>query len=254
MDTLLEAGIELPETHPFSLLRKAMSSQPDLREEIRLAMQAVLDRLNPSDRGTRFLTGGAYEWILAVASWAVGVQVLPGGHSEDSFDLMEYRNGLRGLWSVKSFTTRKLSGEIRIVNKLGPGNATFDKPTLFISPELPGLTYLDPKLAPNYALRVTQDDEALKINGKLIKQFAKDNPGCVAEFTAPVNVGNGKESPQLDIVSNILTSGTYMKLGPIMTKIKKMTVTAQFLKKQYQSGLLDESTFESMLKNLENET
>jgi hypothetical protein len=158
---------------------------------------------------------------------------------------------LKGLWSVKSFTSETLSGSLRIVNKMSANDVEFRHPTLFISPGLPGLTLLDPNLAPKYASKVVQNEEAVSISGSLIKKFAEDNPDFVIPFLAPVNQGNGKESPQLDIVASILTSGTYPNLGPVMNKMRQIATTVTFLRKQYEQGEINESTFKNLLSNLE---
>jgi hypothetical protein len=247
----LQRGIALDEEHPFQILKRALKASPSLQVEVELALAAILERLNPSERGTRFLTGGAYEWVLAVACWASGIKTIPGGHSENGFDLLEYMNGLKGLWSLKSFTSAKFTGQVRIINKMSGGSVVWNHPTLFISPDLPGLTFFDPRVATSYSSLARENDEALTISASLIKEFAVKNPKCVIPFEAPVNTGNGGESPQLDIVSSILTSGTYEVLGPIMTKMKKIAATAAFLRSQHDQGQIDESTFKKMLANLE---
>jgi hypothetical protein len=247
----LEKGLLLPYDHPFSILKKAFDQNPDLRVEVELSMAALLERLNPSERGTRFLTGGSYEWIMAVACWASGIQVMPAGHSQNGFDLMEYMQALKGLWSVKSFTNAEFSGNPRLINKLGSGSAKFNEPTIFISPALPGIVYLDPKLAPIYASTVIEDAESVRIRANLVKKYSIDNPECVIPFNAPINPRTGKESPQLDIVVSILTSGTYPKLGPVMTKMRQIASTVTFLRKQFETGEIDEITFRKMLDNLE---
>lgn len=250
----LEKGLTLTKDHAFEKLKVSFDKKPEIRHEVEVALTAVLERLNPTDRGTRFLTGGAYEWVIAVASWASDIQVFPGGHSENGFDLMEYMDALKGVWSVKSFTSPSLNGSLRIINKMSPGHAQFDHPTIFISPDLPGIVYFDPKMSPNYAALATQNDEAVSIAGQYIKKYALDNPECVVPFQAPVNPKNGKESPQLDIVSSILTSGTYVHLGPVMNKMRKMATTVDFLRKQFSNGEIDEPTFKRMLANLDAST
>jgi hypothetical protein len=247
----LEIGLTLSEDHAFQKLKHSFNNQPEIRNEVELALSAVLERLNPSDRGTRFLTGGAYEWVIAVAAWASEIQVFPGGHSENGFDLLEYMESLKGVWSVKSFTGESLSGSLRIVNKMSSGHVEWNHPTIFISPDLPGIVYFDPVAAPVYTSMTTENDESVSISGAYIKKYAADNPECVIQLKAPVNPGNGKESPQLDIVSSILTSGTYAHLGPVMNKMRQMATTVDFLRKQFSSGEIDEPTFKKMLSNLE---
>ena len=249
--TDLESGLRLLPEHPFAKLKEAFDSKYELRVETELAMAALLERLNPSDRGTRFLTGGGYEWIMAVACWASGIQVIPGGHSQNGFDLLEYMESLKGLWSIKSFTGESLSGSLRIINKMSPNDVEFQHPTVFISPGLPGLTLLDPTYAPKFAKLVTQNDEAVSISASLVRKYAEDNPDFVVPFSAPINQGNGRESPQLDIVASILTSGTYPNLGPVMNRMRQIATTVSFLRKQYESGEINEPTFKNLLSNLE---
>jgi hypothetical protein len=88
MNDDFEVNLRLPEDHPFSLLKKSFSENPSIRSETETALKAVLERLNPSERGTRFLTGGAYEWVLAVACWVAGLKTIPGGHSQNGADLL----------------------------------------------------------------------------------------------------------------------------------------------------------------------
>ena len=253
MNDRLEENLLLPIDHPFAMLKESFRKDPAIRSETETALKAVLERLNPSERGTRFLTGGAYEWVLAVACWVAGLKTIPGGHSQNGVDLLNYRESLKELWSVKSFTTPKLTGEIRIINKMSGGQVNFDHPTIFVSPALPGIVYFDPKMAPNFASKSKQDDEKLTIDGKLISKFAEMNPECVIPFTAPVNPGSGRASPQLEIVNNILTSGTYPSLGPVMTQMNKISTTVTFLKSQFENGKIDEKTFQELLTNLEDD-
>jgi hypothetical protein len=129
-------------------------------------MRGVLTQLNPSDPGARMGFGGAYEWIIAIACCVTGIQTVPGGHSEKGFDLLQYGNNLQGLWSLKSSAQAKPAGEIRLKNKMSSVNSlksnsqSYETPTMFIAPYLPGITYFDPATAPGYASRIEQNDEA----------------------------------------------------------------------------------------------
>lgn len=219
-------------------------------------MRGVLAQLNPSDPGARMGFGGAYEWIMAIACCVAGIQTVPGGHSEKGFDLLEYGNSLQGLWSLKSSAQAKASGEIRLKNKMSSVNSLklnsqkYETPTVFIAPYLPGITYFDPKRAPGYASRIEQNDEAVTIKASLTKQFANDNPGCVIPFHAPENPGAANQVWQLDVVTSILTSGTYPNLGPIMADMKKNAATVQYLKQQFESGYIGQETLHTLLENL----
>jgi hypothetical protein len=256
MEQELERGLTLPANHPFSILKSGFKSKPELSSEVETAMRGVLTQLNPSDPGARMGFGGAYEWIMAIACCVTGIQTVPGGHSEKGFDLLQYGNSLQGLWSLKSSAQTKPSGEIRLKNKMSSISASrnnsqsYETPTVFIAPYLPGITYFDPLTALRYASRIEQTDEAVTIKASLTKKFAVDNPGCVIPFHAPENPGAANQVWQLDVVTSILTSGTYPNLGPIMADMKKNAATVQYLKQQFETGIIDKDTLNKLLSNL----
>ena len=257
MESELEKGLVLPGDHPFLVLKEGFHKNPQVSSEVETAMRGVLTQLNPSDPGARMGFGGAYEWIMAIACCVSGLQTVPGGHSEKGFDLLEYGNSLQGLWSLKSSAQSKPSGEIRLKNKMSSTSSSrnaqlaYQTPTVFVAPYLPGITYFDPRIAPGYASRIEQNDEAVTIKATLTRQFALDNPECVIPFNAPENPGTANQVWQLDVVTSILTSGTYPNLGPIMSEMKKNAATVQYLKNQHDRGHIDQATLETLLKNLE---
>lgn len=257
MESELEKNVKLDEMHPFVLLKAGFNGNPDLSTEVETAMKGVLTQLNPSDPGARMGFGGAYEWIMAIACYVAGIKTIPGGHSEKGFDLLQYGKSLQGLWSLKSSAQAKASGEIRLRNKMssvkgqGSKSQPYTTPTIFIAPYLPGITYFDPKVLPGYSSKIEQNDEAVTLKASLTKQYAIDNPDCVIPFKAPENPGVANQVWQLDVVSSILTSGTYPNLGPIMFDMKKNAGTVQYLKQQFAKGHIDEETFNKLLKNLE---
>ena len=223
MEQELEKGLVLSTSHPFSILKAGFEQKPELGSEVETAMRGVLTQLNPSDPG---------------------------------FDLLQYGNNLQGLWSLKSSAQPKPAGEIRLKNKMSSSNSlksnspSYETPTVFIAPYLPGITYFDPTTARGYASRIEQNDEAVTIKATLTRQFAVDNPGCVIPFHAPENPGSANQVWQLDVVTSILTSGTYPNLGPIMADMKKNAATVQYLKQQFESGNIDKETLSKLLNNL----
>src|SRR5438105_312648 len=62
----------------FEKFRDAMSKDKALVRELEVALQVNVDRVNPSDPGNRFITGGAAEWIIAAAAWEANVLTVPG--------------------------------------------------------------------------------------------------------------------------------------------------------------------------------
>lgn len=255
MELELEKGIKLVPNHPFAILKDGFERKPDLAIEVETAMRGVLTQLNPSDPGARMAFGGAYEWIMAIACCVTGIQTIPGGHSEKGFDLLQYGNYLQGLWSLKSSAQAKPSGEIRLKNKMSSSNLkngaqVYTTPTVFIAPYLPGITYFDPTVACGYASRIEQNEEAVTMKATLTRQFALDNPDCVIPFQAPENPGSANQVWQLEVVTSILISGSYPNLGPIMVDMKKNVATVQYLKQQFESGVIDKEILRKLLDNL----
>lgn len=176
MPNNLEKNIILPSTDNFYKLKEKLLLNPQLVKEMEEAFAAVIDRLNPSDRGTRFITGGSYEWILATVCHECGINLSPNGHNSNRVDLSEYINDFKQAWSIKSYTTRKLTGDLRLINKMSSTNSVdllWTTPTIFISPQFPGMLYINPLLAPGYAKNIKQDPEKLTINSAFLINFLK---------------------------------------------------------------------------------
>lgn len=244
-----EKNLELHTGHPFKHFKEFLETNPDLVAEIETAMKAVLTRIDPSDRGIRFVTGAAFEWILAAACGVAGISTLPGGHSENGYDLLALRENMKGLWSVKSSSTSKLSS-FRLTNTMNNANAKFETPTIFIHPKLPGLVYLDPQLSPKVANKVKIKKDAIDISGSLINNYAIANPKLVAPLKAPINENLGKGDPYLDFVSNLLTAGNYQLLGPIMNNLKENSKILMTIRSALEQGILSTDQYQQMLDKL----
>lgn len=187
----------------FDALRDALRDDPAFTSELERALYININRVNPSDRGNRFITGGAVEWIIAAAAWHAGVLTLPAGHSQDGYDLMDLQDAARGLWSVKSQSSTSKS-DFRMSNGLGGGGRGFSEPTVFLSPHLPGMVFADPKLHTSVKSAEKITNDAVILPFKVISAHASEQPGCVARFTMPSNEGRGTENPFLAYTKTIL--------------------------------------------------
>ena len=253
----LESGLSLQPDHPFAKLAEALSSSPGLRKETEQAMGAILEKHNPSDRAERFVFGGAIEWVMAVTCWVAGIRSLPGGHGQNGFDLMELKNGIQGLWSLKSSASSKVSGQVNLRNNQR-GNSQRDKvqdlythPTVFIGPYLPGITYFDPKLAKGYSETFQYDEDAVKFKVSSIVQYAKDNPQMVIPFDFPTNPGlANSEDPNWKIVANILTSGTYSILSAPVKSLQEASEQVRALKSLHVSGKISDSQWQESINKI----
>ena len=84
----------------------------------------------------------------------------------------------------------------------------------------------------------------------LILEYAKNNPLCVAPLRTPVNKGTGKGDPYLDFVAGILTSGTYPKLGPLISGLKDNARAFRLLRSQLEEGILSKDQYQIQIDKL----
>lgn len=204
-------------SHVFDQLRSALLTNPGLRGELEAALDLNVHRVNPTDRANRFGSGAAVEWILASVAFAAGVLSIPGGHNANGFDLRDLREDARGLWSVKNQTKR---GEWRITNGLGGSGAGFQDATIFVSPSLPGLTFVDPRIHRDVTAEVAIKSDAVTLPAAAVERHAAAHPECVAACRMPTNPGTGDEDPWMDYVQNLLSPGRFPRLSSLFAASK----------------------------------
>lgn len=185
-------------------------------------MRLNVDRVNPSDPGNRFVVGGAVEWLVAAAAWALDVLTMPGGHSARGFDLMDLQDAARGLWSLKAQTSAN-KGAFRLTNGLGGSGKGFQDATVFVSPHLPGLVYIDPEIHAETAAKVKVKADAVELPFRAVADHAKDHPECVAALVAPRNEGRGAENPFLAYAETIATPERFPRLTTMFAAAKPPT-------------------------------
>lgn len=235
----------------FDALRSALIGQPGLRAELESALLLNVQRVNPTDRANRFGSGAAVEWILAAVAFAAGVITLPGGHNLNGFDLQDFREASRGLWSVKNQTKK---GDFRISNGLGGGGRGLVDATVFLSPALPGLTFLDPARHLDAAARAKSTGDAVVLPFSAVAQHATDHPECVAPCAMPANPGTGTDDPWMDYVENLLTGGRFPLLAQLFVRSAhaESTLTSELkaLAQMRRAGELDERRYQLALDRL----
>lgn len=208
-------------TH-FDTFRDALAADPGLRSELEGAMRLNVDRVNPSDPGNRFVVGGAVEWLVAAAAWATNVLTIPGGHSVRGFDLMDLQDAARGLWSLKAQTSIK-KGAFRLTNGLGGSGKGFVDPTVFVSPNLPGMVFIDPDLHTDVRDKVQVKSDAVVLPFRAVADHAQVRPECVAPLDAPPNERRGVENPFLAYSQTIATPDRFPRLSQMFTAAKPPT-------------------------------
>lgn len=249
MNSEIESGLTLPASHPFRIFKDYLEKNPNVVAEIETAFSAVLSKVDPSDRGNRFVSGAAFEWILAAACGVAGIATMPGGHSENNFDLLAIRDNMRGMWSVKSSTSATLS-DFRLTNTMNSKGTSFVTPTIFLHPKFPGIVYVNPEMSPKLVSRVKTLKDATTLGGRLILDYAKQNPQMVISMATPLNQKTGKGDPYLDFVAGILTAGTYPNLGPIISELKDNARTINLLRSQFERGILTKDQYQIELDKL----
>lgn len=179
----------------FDKLRHELLVNERLRLEVEHAFYVLVGAANPSDRGLRFLYGNGAEWIMAAAAWSAGVLAAPMGHNADGFDLVNLLGDARGLWSVKA-SASPAAGQIRLKNFMGTGQgATWEEPTLFISPYLGGAVLVDPRIHHDLAATAARKGDALAVGSAAVKRFAERCPANHAPFNVAINDSRKKPDP-----------------------------------------------------------
>lgn len=235
----------------FDRLREGLAREQGVRNELEAALRINVDRVNPSDQGNRFVTGGATEWILAAAAWALEVLTMPAGHSARGFDLVDLQDRARGLWSVKSSTVGNTAA-FRISNGLGGGGSGLIDPTVFLRPKrLPGLVFVHPEAHPEVAQAQVKKSDSFHLPFSALFKHAGEHPECVAPLEVPANSGHGRENPFLQYTQTILTPDRFPRLSDMFTAAQpaRGTVVDELAKLALmrEGGALTESEYRSAI-------
>lgn len=200
----------------FDALRRHLLDNRAVRSEVESALQVLIDRVNPSDRGARFVVGTAVEWILAAAAWEAGVLATPGGHSVNGHDLEDIERSAKGMWSVKS-SFRNTSSSFRITNGLGGAGRGLTDPTVFLHPRLPGAVLVHPDVHTGVADKVVAKSDGTDLGFRWIAEHATAHPECVIELIMPVNEGRGREDAALLFTKGLLTVSRFPRLSRVFS-------------------------------------
>lgn len=206
----------------FDRLRAHLDREPGVRGELEAALQLLIDRVDPADRGARFVVGTAVEWMVAATAWSAGVLVSPGGHSVDGFDLQAIEEQARGLWSVKS-SFQKAGAAFRITNGLGGAGRGLTDPTLFLHPRLPGIVLVHPDLHPDVAAEVVGTPDSTVLAFRHVLGQATARPECVIPLRMPVNEHRGKEDPALLFTKALLAPDRFPRLNKVFAAAERST-------------------------------
>lgn len=235
----------------FDALRDALEGDAHLRSELEAALDLNVRRVNPTDRANRFGSGGAVEWILAAVAYAAELVTIPGGHNANGFDLRDLREDARGLWSVKN-TTKK--SDFRMSNGIGGAGAGFTDPVVFLSPALPGITFVDPTVHADVTAQVVVKPDATILKFRVIEEHARQHPECVAPCRMPTNPGTGFDDPWMDYVESLLSADRFPQLSKLFVAAKPIGGTLsselQSLVGQRDAGNISAEQFDLLVRRL----
>lgn len=239
----------------FSALRAAFLKDPSLATELEWAYRVAVETYNPSDRGLRFITGGIGEWIITLAAYRAGLVTLPDGHNADGHDTASVLAEAKGLWSVK--TSYRRGGKFTITNGQGGPGLGLVVPTVFLSPDLPGIVYVDPAIHPEMVDLVAWHKDSTSLAKADVAGFAVFHPECVIPFSMPENPGAAVKDPGLEAVRLIVDNSNFPRLRTMFVDVvaasaedKSVVAQIQQAKKLHADGILTDAQFEAAVNKI----
>lgn len=236
----------------FDQLRTAMASDRQLRNEVETLMLLLVETYNPSDRGVRFITGGIGEWMLAFAAYSAGVLSMPAGHNANGFDLQGLKAAAKSLWSVKG--SNRSGGDFIISNgRNGPG-AGFVEPTVFWSPDLPGMVFAAPELHPRVVEGQRFLADSTVIAKTVVLTHAEEHPECVIDIDVPENPGTATKDPAFEAVKLLVEGGNFPRLRRMLDDAEKVDSSLvgqlQALRAMREAGDLSDEAYEAAVRRI----
>lgn len=233
----------------FDQLRGAFFQDAALRQEVEWAFRLVVETYNPTDRGLRFIAGGIGEWVITLAAYHANVITLPDGHNADHYDTRALLAQAKELWSVKTSYDPNRGYKFRITNGQGGGGAGLIVATVFLSPVLPGIVYVNPEVHPEVAALQEPTKDSIQLGVKHVLAHAELRPECVIPFTMPVNPGAAIRDPGLEAVRVLVGGPQYPRLNKMFrdTDRAPTTIVEQIkeLTKMLKAGELSQAAYEA---------
>lgn len=248
----MQLFIETSGSAEFDLLRDKIRDDRQLRNEIEALMLLVVETYNPTDRGVRFITGGIGEWMLALAGYTAGVLSTPAGHNANGFDLQGVLSQSKALWSAKG--SNRAGGDFIISNgRNGPG-AGLTQPTVFWSPDLPGLVYVDPARHHEVANAQKQLKDSTVLVKSAVAAHAKAHPECVIELVVPENPGTANNDPAFEAVKVLIAGGNFPRLRRMLDDAAKVDSSLVGQLKELQAmrtaGHISDDQYDAAVKKI----
>jgi len=240
----------------FAVMRTAIGGSPPLRAEVERSLLALLDRVNPSHRGSRFTVGTYVEWVIAALLFHLKVLSFPAGHGEDNTDIKDLLDQQRALFSIKSSFT--VGGRpTRMKNLDGANSWTWTESTLFIGPGLGGIVLVVPAEFPALASAVTRVDGGYDLDHRIVLEHARAHPENFIPLQVPVNEGKASFDVATAFAKEMLTSGGYPHLSEVFRAYEELRAQSPTTRRllamigeAVASGDIDERTALTLVRKL----
>jgi hypothetical protein len=200
----------------FDRLRDGIASDPTLRGQLEASMAMLVERVDVSDPGSRWVVGSTVEWMLASAAFHLGLVTLPAGHATVGTDLELLRNKLREKFSVKASFSN--TSTYRISNGMTGAGRGFVDPTIFLHPSF-GIAFADPRLHVGLAATAKSEKDAVTLSIRQVRLHAESHPECVITLTVPWNEHRGTYDPGTAFARELLDVPAYPGLRRIFKEV-----------------------------------
>lgn len=125
---------------------------------------------------------------------------------------------------------------------------------MFVSPALPGLTFVDPAIHTDVAAKVVVKSDAVTLPGRAVLEHARARPQCVAPCVMPTNPGTGQNDPWMDYVESLLSADRFPQLSTLFVASKPVTLNLatelKMLVAMRDKGEITEEQFDVMIRRI----
>lgn len=239
----------------WDTFRAAMLARPQLQAEFIDAWGALLEQVNPSDHGARFVAGAVAEWILASAMYQSGVLSPPAGHDATGFDLDVLQDVLHTKFSSKAQFSKSSSSFI-ISNGQGGDGGGLKFPVIFMSPNIGGIVLIDPELHPEVLSEQKSRKDSVTLSVKAVIEHRDRHPECFVALDLPLNQGRGDRDAGSELARELLDSQRFPSLRRLFVDSVRHTGAGDLLaqiegfKKLRDEGTLTEEQFQAVVAKI----
>jgi hypothetical protein len=231
-----------------------MAARPELRAEFTDAWRSMLEQVNPSDHGARFVAGAVAEWILAAAMYQCGVVSPPAGHDAIGFDLAVIQRHLKTQFSSKAQFSKSRSDFI-ISNGQGGDGGGLKFPVIFMSPHIGGVVFLDPEVHLDVLAEQKGRKDSVALPIRAVIEHRDRHPECWIPLALPVNQGRGERDAGVELARELLMSSRFPNLKRLFEDAARtvggsVVTEIHGLKRLRDYGAISEEQYQQLLDNL----